>query len=256
MIIGSNGYILDVSRNFEKLTGYSRNEIIGQNARILESGKVSPKIYKQMWKRVLKGEIRKEELIGKKKNGGAFNVELTISPFKNLDPKGINFIGIGRDITREKKKTTALENKSKKSKRQLEKRAIDIKVLLDAEAAVLNMMEDLNETKEGLERKVKDRTKLLQKSEKKYKTLIEKATDGIIMVDEKGTISIWNNEAKKMFGYSSKEILGKNVEIIVPGEQRERSRAQLNGMFKTGNWGFIGKTIELRGLKKMDLPSR
>lgn len=253
MIIDANGYILDVSCYFEQLTGYSRNEIIGQNARIFKSGKVDPKIYKQMWEKVLKGGIWKGELLGKKKNGGAFDLELTISPFENLDPKGINFIGIGRDITREKKNITGLENKSKKLKRQLAKRAIDIKALLNAEAAVLNMMEDLNETKDGLERKVKDRTKLLQKSEQRYKALIEKATDGIIMVDEKGAISIWNNEAKKMFGYSAKEIIGENVEIIVAGEQRERYRVKLNAMFKAGNWGFIGKTIELEGLKKNGL---
>jgi PAS domain S-box-containing protein len=58
--------------------------------------------------------------------------------------------------------------------------------------------------------------------EAKLTTVIESVPNGIIMVDEKGRITLCNSEAERMFGYGNKELLGLAIEALVPSKVRHK----------------------------------
>lgn len=103
MITDVNGDIEYVNPKFTELTGYSIEEVIGENPRILKSGEQPKKFYKNMWKTIISGEEWMGEFHNKKKNGDFYWELSTIAPVK--DEKGIitNFIAVKEDITERKK---------------------------------------------------------------------------------------------------------------------------------------------------------
>ncbi len=75
-------------------------------------------------------------------------------------------------------------------------------------------------------------------------------TDGIVITDDAGLITIWNNGAKNIFGYSEKDVLGKPVTLLLPEKYRELHVKKLNQIVATDRDKHIGQTIEIEGLKK------
>ncbi len=91
-----------VNEGFLKVTGYSRDEIIGQNPRILQSGKMDKAIYETMWATLTNGNIWKGELVNKKKNGDEYVESALISPVRRSDGTVTHYVGIKEDITEQK----------------------------------------------------------------------------------------------------------------------------------------------------------
>ena len=69
VITNTTGDIEYVNPAFTRITGYSREEVLGQNPRILKSDKQDPAFYQQLWATILKGEIWHGELINRRKDG-------------------------------------------------------------------------------------------------------------------------------------------------------------------------------------------
>jgi len=91
----------------------------------------------------------------------------------------------------------------------------------------------------------------LKESEDKFKTISSSARDAIIMIDNEGKISYWNYAAEKLFGYTSKEILGKNLHKVIAPQRYIKAYARGFKKFQvTGNGDAVGKTLELNALKK------
>jgi PAS domain S-box-containing protein len=97
----AQGTILYVNQGFENATGYTRQEAIGQNPRMLNSGKQPASYYQTMWKTLNQGEVWHGRFINKRKNGTLYEEEVTISPVHNGDGKIISFVAVKRDISRE-----------------------------------------------------------------------------------------------------------------------------------------------------------
>ena len=97
-----NGDIEYVNPKFCDVTGYSEDEVIGKNTRILKSNTYKPEFYEKMWKVITSGKSWRAEMLNKRKNGELFWEYAIISPIKN--EKGIisNYIAIKEDITRRK----------------------------------------------------------------------------------------------------------------------------------------------------------
>jgi len=98
-----SGNIEYVNPYFSKITGYSKEEAIGQNPRILQSGKHSLKFYEKIWNILLTGNEWHGEFLNKKKDGIYFWESVSILPIKNAKNRVIGYAGIKKDITEQKK---------------------------------------------------------------------------------------------------------------------------------------------------------
>jgi PAS domain S-box-containing protein len=108
VITDSTGAIQYVNPAFEKLTGYSRIEAVGQTPRILKSGEQSAELYRDLWRTIRAGEIYRGVLVNRKKNGESFIVEKTITPVRNADGQIAHFISNDRDISERRRLESAL----------------------------------------------------------------------------------------------------------------------------------------------------
>ncbi len=90
-----------VNPAFERVTGYSRKDAIGQNPRILKSGKQDALFFKQMWDTLARGHAWKGHFINRKKDGSLYEADATISPILDKSGNITHFVFIKRDVTRE-----------------------------------------------------------------------------------------------------------------------------------------------------------
>ena len=85
VITDTKGKIEYVNPKFTQVTGYTLEKALGQNPRIMKSGKTPPKEYKRLWKTILSGVEWRGEFCNKKKNGEFYWESASISPIKNAE---------------------------------------------------------------------------------------------------------------------------------------------------------------------------
>ena len=90
-----------VNPAFERMSGYSKSEIIGQHTSILKSDKHDEDFYKSIRDSLTRGEVWSKRIIDRKKNGMFYEVEVIASPVYDDLGKIINYVSIHRDITHE-----------------------------------------------------------------------------------------------------------------------------------------------------------
>ncbi|MBC8319249.1 MAG: PAS domain S-box protein [Bacteroidetes bacterium] len=97
----------------------------------------------------------------------------------------------------------------------------------------------------------KQAEKSLQESEEKFRAITTSAQDAIIMIDNEGNISFWNESAERLFGYSHQEALGIEIHtLLAPHRYHEAYKKGIKNFKMTGEGPVIGKTLELEALKK------
>ncbi|MBE9572348.1 MAG: PAS domain S-box protein [Proteobacteria bacterium] len=101
VITDRDGTIQYVNPAFESITGYCRQEAVGQNPRTLKSGKHREEFYTDLWNTIASGKVWRGHFINKNKNGTLYEEEATISPIKNTAGEIINFVAVKRDVTEE-----------------------------------------------------------------------------------------------------------------------------------------------------------
>jgi PAS domain S-box-containing protein len=99
VITGPDGAIQYVNPAFERVTGYARQEVIGQNPRILNSGKQNPVFYKNLWETISGGSVFRGRIVNKRKDGTFFTEEATISPVRNSLGQIVSYVAVKYDIT-------------------------------------------------------------------------------------------------------------------------------------------------------------
>ncbi|MCX7044748.1 MAG: response regulator [Candidatus Sumerlaeota bacterium] len=94
-----DGTIEYVNPAFERMTGYAASEMLGQNPRILKSGKQDLKFYQNLWATILRGETWNGRFINKRKDGTLYEEEATISSVRDAAGAIVNYVALKRDIT-------------------------------------------------------------------------------------------------------------------------------------------------------------
>ena len=93
------GTIEYVNPAFERVSGYRRDEAIGQNPRILKSGRQPASFYKAMWRRLTRGQTWTGVLFNRRKDGSLYEANTTISPIRGPDGTTTGYVAVQRDVT-------------------------------------------------------------------------------------------------------------------------------------------------------------
>jgi PAS domain S-box-containing protein len=95
------GTILYANPAFERTSGFTCAEALGQNPRILKSGKHDAGFYRDLWTTLTAGRVWGGRFINQRKDGALYEEDVTISPVRDTAGKIINYVAVKRDITRE-----------------------------------------------------------------------------------------------------------------------------------------------------------
>ncbi len=196
VITDNKGTIQWVNQAFTQLTGYEREEAIGQNPRVLKSGVHEREFFENLWRTVLGGSVWHGTLTNKRKDGVLYQEEMTITPVRSKQGQITHFVAVKQDITER----------------------------LRAE-------------------------QLVRETEQFYRSVLELAPDGLMVVDTDGII-LANAQIEKLFGYTRDELAGQPVEMLVPEDVREGHRALRESFHNDPAVREMGMNRELRGLRK------
>ncbi len=101
VITNAAGIIEYVNPAFETITGYSRDEAIGKNPRILKGGQHDAAFYSNLWKTISSGDLWFGRFINKRKDGILYTEEVSIAPVRGNDGAVTGYVAVKRDITEE-----------------------------------------------------------------------------------------------------------------------------------------------------------
>lgn len=98
-ITNSEGIIEYVNPAFEKLSGYSSEEVLGQTPAILKSDEQPPALYRELWETIRSGDVYRSILVNRKKDGSLCYLDESISPIRDATGAITHFVCNGRDLT-------------------------------------------------------------------------------------------------------------------------------------------------------------
>jgi PAS domain S-box-containing protein len=157
----ADGNIIFVNDFFCEISEYSREELIGQNHRILKSGKQPQGIFVGMWKAISTGLMWQGEILNVSKTGKYYWVQTTIMPFKNKDGKIEKYVALRFDITKQKE-SEALKKQTElllSSQRDLEEANTELEAqtqkLQASDEELRVQQEELMQSNKELEEKTK-----------------------------------------------------------------------------------------------------
>ena len=109
LVTDGKGKILDASPAFTRLTGFSREEILGKTPRLLQSGRYNEEFYEHLWKTLLEQGAWSGEIVDCKKDGSVFQAWLSISAVGRKAGKTTRYVAIFSDVSPLKQQTDKLE---------------------------------------------------------------------------------------------------------------------------------------------------
>jgi len=102
---------------FEEITGFDREEVLGQTPRIFSSGAMSEAYYRNLWSTILSGETFEEEVINKSADGDRLVLSQTVTPITGPSGEIERFVAVNTDITERKERMEKLEAEKEQVKR-------------------------------------------------------------------------------------------------------------------------------------------
>lgn len=218
-IIGESldGTITSWNNGAERIFGYSATEAIGHPIRLLAWPGREEQM-EELLLRVRSGErVDHFETTRKHKSGRRILVSVSMSPIIGPDGRMAGIAKIARDIT----DRVAMEES------------------LSASTDQVRML---------TEREAQARAETL--AERRFRELIENAPDGILQVDQRGTILIANRTAEALFGYDSEELVGMSVDRLIPETHRSSHAANREAFERAGVARPMGRGLDLKGRRK------
>ncbi|ACK65081.1 putative PAS/PAC sensor protein [Rippkaea orientalis PCC 8801] len=118
-ITNVHGTIIKTNDRMSEISGYSEQELLGNNHRMLKSGYHPPEFFADLWSTITRGEIWQGEIKNKAKDGRYYWVDTTIVPFKNEMREIFQFLSLQNEITTRKEFEESLEENVRKRTEQL-----------------------------------------------------------------------------------------------------------------------------------------
>ena len=111
-------------------------------------------------------------------------------------------------------------------------------------------VEALRRAKDELEKQIDARAAELRDSHARLQSIIDSAVDAIIVIDAKGCIESFNRGAERLFGYPAAEVIGRNVNVLMPSPDHEQHDGYLERYLTTGEAKIIGIGREVTGRRR------
>ncbi len=181
-ITDQKGIIKQVNDNFCKISKYKREELIGKDHRIINSGFHPKEFFRDMWETIARGKIWRAEVKNKAKDGTYYWMDTTIIPFLNEQGKPWQYVAIRSDITQRKE----LENEIRQFNLDLEKR-------------------------------VEEKAREVIEKEQQYRFLLQNMREGIQVIGYDWRYLFINNSVVEQAKYSHEELLGHTMMEKYPG---------------------------------------
>ncbi len=218
------GNIIFANETFCQISKYEREELLGQNHRILKSGHQPQQLFEDLWKTISKGNVWKGRIKNKAKDGSYYWVAATITPVIGKDGKPVKYIGVRFDITEQ---IRLLEHNNQ----IIEEMQSHEEELQSHEEELRQTLEALYVTNEQLKMRDMELTAQLN-------VLHEAAI--VSETDLEGNIIFVNDTFCKISEYTREELIGKNHRILKSGHQPQELFEQL---WKTISSGKVWKGI-------------
>ena len=147
-----------------------------------------------------------------------------------------------------------LENREQLARANANRTAIFVGLLLAFALATVwvlylrirREMRDRRRAQEDLERQTEE----LRANETRFRAVVDTATDGIIVVDERGVVDRFNRAAERLFGYEAAEVIGRNVSMLMPSPDRDQHDGYLARYLGGGTPRIIGIGREVTARRK------
>ncbi len=138
VITDTNGTIQYVNPKFEAITGYTFDEAVGKNPRILKSGYQSLEFYINMWETILRGQVWDGIFHNKRKDGSFFWEHCVIAPVVDEKEQVTHFVAIKEDITEKKEQEEALRKSEEELRRRNEIISKDLEYAKRVQNSIIN----------------------------------------------------------------------------------------------------------------------
>ncbi len=168
MLTDARGTVLEVNPSFERISGYSAEELLGRKSNVLRSGLHDSAFYNEMWRTILSGRVYRGVVINRKKNGDLFYEMKTITPIKDDSGAISHFLSLGKDITDLKITETRLRETAESLDRANKR-------LLASEAE-------------------------LTRQNRILESVLNSMEEGVIVANEKGQLVTFNRAAERIVG--------------------------------------------------------
>jgi PAS domain S-box-containing protein len=172
VISDKNTIITDVNPAYEELTGYSREELVGQRTNVIKSGLTPRSVFDDMWEQLRTRGTWVGEIINRRKNGSLWYSYLSITEIVGEDGEVESYVGIARDITHRKE-----------MEQQLRQNLLEIQAAREVADATANRL----------------------------RSILESAGEAIIMVDNRGTCVVANHQVGGVLGIPAERCIGQTI---------------------------------------------
>jgi two-component system, sensor histidine kinase and response regulator len=136
IITGLDGTIEYVNEAFTRVSGYTREDVLGQSPSILRSGKTRPETYQALWNTLHRGESWRGEFVNRRKDGREFHETCIITPLRQPDGSITHYLAMKSDVTEKKRISAELALHRHHLEELVEKRTAELALAkLQAEAA-------------------------------------------------------------------------------------------------------------------------